>query len=92
MFILSNHPDDMQAYVNERMFVSAPMTTWAVNNDGAMSWSMVTEMEGELTNEQREVLELNRKFGVLAGYTISFPDPSPVNAMSSSFGRVTARK
>jgi LuxR family transcriptional regulator len=77
MFILSNHPDDMQAYVNERMFVSAPMTTWAVNNDGAMSWSMVTEMEGELTNEQREALELNRKFGVLAGYTISFPDPSP---------------
>jgi len=38
---------------------------------------MVTEMEDELTKEQREVLELNRKFGVLAGYTISFPDPSP---------------
>ena len=78
MLILSNHPDDyVQAYVNERMFVSAPMTAWAVNNVGAMSWSMVTEMEGELTNEQREILQLNRKFGVLAGYTISFPAPSP---------------
>jgi len=59
------------------MFISAPMAMWAVENEGAMSWSLVAEMEGTLTNEQRKVLELNRKFGVLAGYTISFPAPSP---------------
>ena len=78
MLILSNHPDEyVQAFVNRRMFASAPMAMWAMENDGAMSWSLVADMEDSLTAQQRQVLELNKDFSVLAGYTISFPDPSP---------------
>lgn len=78
MLILSNHPDDyVQEFVDQRMFVSAPMAMWAVENEGAMSWSIVSEMAGKLTPNQLKVLDLNKRFGVLAGYTISFPDPSP---------------
>lgn len=78
MLILSNHPDQyVHEFVGERMFVSAPMAIWAVENDGAMSWSIVAEMGSQLTPDQLKVLELNKRFDVLAGYTISFPDPSP---------------
>ena len=78
MLILSNHPDEyVRSFVNERMFISAPMAMWAVENDGAMSWSHVAEMEDRLTGDQRKVLELNKTFSVFAGYTVSFTDPSP---------------
>ena len=78
MLILSNHPDDyVEAFVDGRMFANAPMAMWAMENEGAMSWSLVADMADALSAEQKQVLELNKEFGVLAGYTISFPDPSP---------------
>ena len=78
MLILSNHSDRyVRKFVDDRMFVSAPMAIWAIENDGAMSWSFVATMETKLTAAQLKVMELNKNFGVLAGYTISFPDPSP---------------
>jgi len=78
MLILSNHPDEyVRAFVTERMFVSAPMAVWAVENDGAMPWSYVAQIEDTLTPDQLKVLELNKNFDVLAGVTVSFPDPSP---------------
>lgn len=78
MLILSNHPDEyVRAFVTERLFVSAPMAIWAVENDGAMPWSYVAQIEDALTTEQLKVLELNKNFDVLAGVTISFPDPLP---------------
>lgn len=78
MLILSNHPDQyVREFVDERMFISAPMAMWAVENEGAMSWSIVADMQDRLTVEQLMVLELNKRFDVLAGYTIAFPSPSP---------------
>ena len=78
MLILSNHPDAyLHSFVNDRMFVSAPMAMWAIEHDGAMSWSLVADMESTLTPDQKKVLELNKKFNVFAGYTVSFSDPSP---------------
>lgn len=78
MLILSNHSDDyVHEFVGGRMFATAPMAMWAVENEGAMSWSLVADMENKLTSEQRKVLELNKRFNVLAGYTVSFPAPSP---------------
>ncbi|SMX22195.1 Transcriptional activator protein EsaR [Boseongicola aestuarii] len=78
MLILSNHPDDyVRAFVSERMFVYAPMAVWAVENEGGMPWSYVSRIADTLTKDNFKVLELNKEFDVLAGLTVSFPDPSP---------------
>ena len=78
MLILSNHSDDyVHTFINKRMFQHAPMAVWAMKNVGAQSWSWISECGESLSAEQVKVLELNKKHGVLAGYTISFPDPSP---------------
>ena len=62
MLILSNHPDDyVEAFVNGRMFANAPMTMWAIDNEGAMSWSLVADMADALSAEQKQVLECNFK-------------------------------
>lgn len=73
--ILSNHhPDYLDAYVGKGLFRDGPMMNWATNNVGSTSWRQIAILMGEdPAPRAREVLALNRRFGVLAGYTISFP-------------------
>ena len=74
--VLTNHPADyVEAYVSRGLFRDGPMLNWATRNVGSTSWRKVkAEMAaGPLTPGQRHVLDLNRKFGVAAGYTIAFP-------------------
>jgi len=73
--ILSNHhPDYIDSYVGKGLFRDAPMMNWVTRNTGATSWRNMAEHCGhDMSARTREVLALNQRFGVLAGYTISFP-------------------
>lgn len=77
LIILTNHTDKYaEAYVARGLFRYAPMTRWALCNTGACSWRWITDNWQYLSKKEHDVVALNRKHGVLAGYTISFSDPS----------------
>jgi len=77
MMVLSNHVNGYaERYMGEELYRNAPMMMWARQNVGAMSWGWVTQFRDQLTPEQLKVLELNQKYGVTAGYTISFAEAS----------------
>ncbi|MGH1369128.1 MAG: helix-turn-helix transcriptional regulator [Maritimibacter sp.] len=78
---LSSHDDEyFDRYIGEKMFLNAPVTHWALDNVGAMSWGKLWTAPENLTPEELEVIAYNRAMGVTAGYTISFPAPSPRSA------------
>lgn len=77
--ILSNHdPVYVQAFLNAKVFMEAPMVKWTMHNTGACSWSHVLRQraQGELSPSELRVLELNAAHGVTAGYSIAFDDSS----------------
>lgn len=79
LLVLSNHD---QAYLDEfvqsGMYNHAPMVKWAAVNEGACSWSLIREIadSGAMTPSERKILELNKKYDVCCGYSISFHDVS----------------
>ncbi len=77
MLVLTSHEADyIREFFGREMYLDAPMTAWAVANAGAMSWSHLDRIKGDLTAAQKAVLDFNRMHGVVAGYTISFADGS----------------
>ncbi|MCV2865741.1 LuxR family transcriptional regulator [Defluviimonas sp. WL0075] len=77
--ILSNYPSDyLDAFAKSGLFANGPMVKWALENDGVQSWDLIAERAkaGELCDAELRVLELNRRYGILAGYSISFRDTS----------------
>ncbi|MCB1400725.1 MAG: autoinducer binding domain-containing protein [Rhodobacteraceae bacterium] len=77
--ILSNHhPDYLRAFLDGGIFNHAPMVRWAADNQGACSWRWVEQQAhaGKLTQAERKVQELNLRYGIRAGYSISFPEQS----------------
>lgn len=79
LLVLSNHePDYLREYIDEGLYVHAPMVGWAAENEGACSWRMIEERARTvpLTEAQQEVVALNQRYGVRAGYSISFRDAS----------------
>ncbi len=73
--LLTNQSADyMKSFVGQGMYFHAPMLGWALENDGACSWSWMHEMlaQDHFTPSELKVVEFNRKMGVTAGYTISF--------------------
>ena len=77
---LTNHDTAYtDVFLREGLYAHAPMVRWALNNDGACSWSAVGEMikSGTLTHEEHKVIEFNKSQNVLAGYSISFKSVSP---------------
>ncbi|QBF31949.1 LuxR family transcriptional regulator [Thalassococcus sp. S3] len=77
--ILTNHkPEYTQTFIHEGLYFHAPMTRWALENEGAGSWRYVGEMfDGKvLTKEEQRVIEFNLGMQVTAGYTISFKSVS----------------
>ena len=81
------HPDDLlvlsnmdsryiQTFIRERLFEKAPMVRWASRNTGACSWRWMQQNEETMDDGEREVVEFNKAWGVIAGYTISFPEVS----------------
>ena len=75
--ILSNHdPAYVESFMDGGMYFHAPMVRWSAENVGSCSWSWMAEHAEMLTEEEKRVVEFNRKNGVNAGYSISFRDPS----------------
>ncbi len=73
--LLTNQtPVYMQNFIQEGLYFHAPMVKWALENDGACSWSWMADMlrTDGLTAAERKVVEFNLRMGVTAGYTISF--------------------
>ena len=74
--VLSNHPPAyIEAYVGLGLFRDAPMMNWATRNVGSMSWASMHDSTfiNSFDGGAQKVLDLNRRFGMAAGYTISFP-------------------
>lgn len=79
VLVLSNHDQGyLDAFVRSGLFHHAPMVRWAAANEGACSWRWIEEQvaAGLLTPSEQKVVDLNVRFGVLAGYSISFHDES----------------
>lgn len=77
--ILTNHdPEYVDAFIGEGMYFRGPMVAWASENVGACSWRVIAEQlaAGGITPEIMEVVALNIRLEVTAGYTISFHDVS----------------
>ncbi|WP_170368529.1 LuxR family transcriptional regulator [Ruegeria arenilitoris] len=77
--ILTNHCKEyMDGFLRDGLYFHAPMLKWALDHEGAASWSMIREMmsSGTMTNEERKVYEFNRSKGITVGYTISFTSVS----------------
>lgn len=77
--ILSNHDKVyLDGFIGEGLYMNAPMMGWALENEGAASWSRGHDAynAGLLTAAQANVHEFNQRMGVTAGYTVSFNSPS----------------
>lgn len=78
LILTNHHPDYVKEYVHAELYRSAPMVRWAADHVGAQSWCLVQERmrASVVTPDERRVMELNRKFGVIAGYSIGFREVS----------------
>ena len=74
MLLTNQSPEYMRHFVDDAHYFHAPMLKWALENDGACSWSWLAQQirENGLTPAQMRMLEFNQRMGVVAGYTISF--------------------
>lgn len=78
--LLSNHSREyLDTFIGDGLYFHAPMVRWALDHEGACSWSVLAEMlETEtLTAEESKVIAFNRSMNVTAGYSISFKSVSP---------------
>ncbi len=64
-------------FVNDGLYLHAPMMRWVLSNTGAVSWSWLRNHLHNLTPAERNVLEFNGKHRLHAGYSVSFQDVSP---------------
>jgi len=90
--ILTNHTKEYTSvFLDEGHFFHAPMVHWALENEGAKSWKLLSEMERTktLSAPERRVLEFNRDMGVTAGYSVSFKS---ISARSKGAIALTARR
>ena len=77
--ILSNHERSYnETFISDGHYQHAPMVNWALENQGACSWSRITDkmINGTLTPDEARVIELNTSRHILAGYSISFKSVS----------------
>lgn len=73
--ILTNHCSDyLDGFIRSGLYFHAPMLKWALNHEGAASWSMIRDMmsSGVMTAEELKVYEFNKSRGISVGYTVSF--------------------
>ena len=75
--MLSNHPPEyLRLFIESGLYQQAPMVKWAAENVGACSWSWLRDNADHLTEAERRIIALNRKYGITAGYSVSFKDIS----------------
>lgn len=74
--ILTNVGSDyMDTFINEGLYLHAPMVRWATANSGACSWGWLSDNADALTQKERDVVAFNVEHGLTAGYSISFAEP-----------------
>ncbi|APE43471.1 LuxR family transcriptional regulator [Sulfitobacter alexandrii] len=89
--ILTNHS---RAYTDEflgnGLYYHAPMVRWALEHDGACSWTVLHDMarENAMTPAEARVIDFNRRMDVTAGYTVSFKS---ISARSKGAIALTAK-
>ncbi|NNE52314.1 MAG: LuxR family transcriptional regulator [Sulfitobacter sp.] len=71
-------PEYTNGFLRGGLYRDAPMVKWALENEGACSWAVLSEAlaSEQLTPKAQEVLQFNARFGVTAGYTVSFKTTS----------------
>lgn len=77
--ILTNHPASyVDEYVHGGHYKSGTMVRWVSEHVGAKSWRLISERValGNLDQGELKVLDLNRRYNVVAGYTIGFREIS----------------
>lgn len=75
LLVLSNHDKSyIRPFLDEGLYLNAPMTLWALNNVGSSSWRATDRMvnEGTLNESARKIWEFNKSHGLGGGYTVSF--------------------
>jgi len=77
--ILTNHQQEyIDGFLHDGLYYHAPMLHWALKNEGAASWKMISKMMASetMTDDQRRVYDFNVRLGITVGYTISFKSMS----------------
>ncbi|HBV56475.1 MAG TPA: LuxR family transcriptional regulator [Rhodobacteraceae bacterium] len=77
--VLTNHSKAYtDVYMGQGLYLNAPMTKWALANEGASSWRVWTDLlrSGDASETTRKVMNFNVSMQVVAGYTISFKSRS----------------
>lgn len=78
LFLSNHNPEYFEQFIEERMFLHAPLTRWAREHEsGHSSWGALWTRPQDLTEKEMEVIAFNRAMNVSAGYTIAVPTPSP---------------
>jgi LuxR family transcriptional regulator len=78
--VLTNHDASfLEEFLGKGLYFNGPMFRWALDNEGAASWRMMTDMidQNVLPDSERKVFEFNKKMQITAGYSISFRSISP---------------
>ncbi len=91
-FILSNHKREyLDRFLGEGLYFHGPMMKWTLENSGSQSWSIARRAyeNGELSDKQLHVFEVNQQYGLHAGYTVSFPTVSSRTKGAISLGAKT---
>ncbi len=77
--ILTNHSMDyLSKFFGRRLYEDAPMTVWVARNTGVCSWAwaVARRARGESSQKENMIMDFNAKYGVSAGYSISFQNIS----------------
>lgn len=62
-------------YLDEELYLHSPAYDWAEKNTGFASWpEALRQFKGHPTPQQMEILKLNARFGVVAGYVGSLSE------------------
>ena len=56
-------------YLGEELYLHSPTYDWAENNNGFASWpDALRQFKGQPSPQQMRILQLNARFGIIAGY------------------------
>ncbi len=67
----------LKKFIEEEYYKHAPLSEWAMHNAGARPWEVEGSDAADIGEARARVVALNRAYGLLAGYSISFAPPAP---------------
>lgn len=80
LILTNHHPDYVEAFFGGDLYMHAPLVRWVAQSKsgGAVSWSVLEDVRhrNDLSHKERQVLALNDRFHVTAGYSISYETES----------------